>query len=265
MNNKYPPGRPDQNSQEEILKQLRDGLCDDKTALHVSSRLLSQWRGYSHPLLGLLYYKKRAWQVAFRGVVPGPTLALLLSLIGNAVGWIYKKYANCTLVESSLRLLQFWGCGPKCANKLHRLLDFDNLAMIEKLKILLCVYLVTLLVVVALTYVLGYIAGRFSFGPEKVALSLNGLYHDYPYGRRYSSWSQFCAVKWLGMSVGKRNKRFRWFFGCFPIKLLLSDGGSIRLWCHWADHEWLTEVIELLIAYHHISMKGRLPIDRIDD
>ena len=260
MDNKFPQGNPDQESRPEMLKQLRDGFYNDEPCLHVSSRFLSTWQNYSHPLLGLLYYKKRTWQAASKGITPGPVLALLLGLIGNAVRITFNAHMDGTLVKQVVKILQGLKCDLNCLEWLRTLLEFDNFGKwVAQVTI---AYFATLVVVIGLAYLLGYIAGRFSLGRENIGLSLNGLYHDYPYGQRYSSWSQFCAVRWLGMDVKNRGGIVQWFMGCFPIRLLLSDGGSIRIWGPRADREWLTEVMELLIAHHHKELKGKLPVWR---
>ena len=261
--NNFPPEIPDPDSQTEILRQLQNGLYQDSPKLQISRQYLSRCQDFTHPILGLLYYKKRVGQIAFKGITPGPALGLLISLIINVLRVAISEDEDSNSSKTEAAILTLLRCDVNCSES--PLLKLDNLTLPMQIGLFLVAYFATFFLLVVLAYLLGYIAGRFSFGPESLGVSLNGLYHDYPYGRRYSSWRQFCAVRWYGVHIEKRSKivklliKFHPYKYFVPIRLLFADGGSIRIWGRTKDRKWLTEVMELLIAHNHIDLKGRLP------
>ena len=258
MSNKFPLENSYSKDREKIIEQLREALCSGKPNLAVCNRLLAQWKDYSHPFVGLLYYKRWGGQATSKGVTPGHTLGLLLGLTGSGIRSIFNEYADGTLAENTVKRMELLGCKSNCREWISWLLEYGNFTLIGRIGQFAIAYVVVFALVVALTFLLGYIAGRFTYGYANVGLSLNGLYHIYPGGRRYSPWSQFCAVRWWGESSREHIKMIKWLAKSFPIRLLLSDGSSIRIWCPRKDREWLTEVMELLIAHHHADLKGKL-------
>ena len=261
--NNFSSGTPDLDSRTEILKQLQNGLYKDSPKLQVSCHFLSQYQDFTHPAIGLLYCKKGVGQIAFKGITPGPALGLLISLFINALWAIISEDGDSSIAEAVAAILKSLRCDANGLESLQQKLDPLTLPM--QIGLFVVAYAATFSFLVVLSFLLGYIAGRFSFGPESLGVSLNGLYYDYPNGKRYSSWDKFCAVRWYGTHIEKRSRIVRLLIKCrpykyfVPIRLLFTDGGSIRIWGRTEDRKWLTEIMELLIAHHHIDLKGRLP------
>ena len=242
---------------QQIKELLQDRLKNEEDKLQLDRKLFLWWEDYSRLRIGLLYRHQWTWQWISKGIALGRLVWVLLLLLISIGSILIRELGLLTSFD-----FQDLGRG-NAGNGVSVLVD-PNFTETEVQTILgwfmgwlawagmfVVAFIVLSCMTAAALAFAGYLLGKLKLEVQPVALDLNGLYYEGPPGRCYISWSKIYTVRW--------SCRRRWRL-LVPIRLVLDEGGSIRIWPPVADREWLTEVMALLILLHQPpDLCGKMP------
>lgn len=265
-------GLDEDQKREELLKTLQDAINNDVCELQIDYRLLKPWEDYTHPHARLIYSRKWAWQFVSKGFALGSALKVIFTFLfitatGYFINSSFVDLLGVLLGAQKIENVQFNWFDLWLIQQLGRFVSWlyssDTNQIGTALKSLLVggSLAATLLTSVC---ILGYFWGKIFIDQGHIGLGVNGLYHIDPAGQWFTPWSSFFAVRWTARTVCKQGKKVRYYHEEYPIRLLLPDGGSIRLWGCKADRCWLTKIMELLIAFHNQQPHCKISIRGID-
>ena len=203
--------------QRQLLDCLRDGPPDD-----VPTHLLLRSQPGTRPFVGLVAHYCKSRQFYF-GYCSVPQAFAAAAAIAAPVGVLFLRHplGIASLVSGTAfgevsTAMQWW------------LRELAAAGVLVTAPIAL--------------FLLGlYALGRLSWRKDFLTLDLNELHHATSDGLRHVPWSDIHAVY-----PGKPG----W------VRVQLEDGGALRMRVPQSDRDWLVQVIELLLRYHHRSLHG---------
>ena len=229
---------------QEILDQLR---CGPK---ELDTDLLKPHVDFTRTEIRLVYQHNRIFQVKFNGGAVGMTILLLISLSATLFGLAIAFQGLSEAGEKPSQTIfgeeLFESTGQLIINVLVAVASWVPWTLPSWVFVTLGVIflVVVLLALPVVVHLIGaFLLGRIGMEWTGLALDLNGLYHFGPSGRCFTHWSDIYTVRW-GEKEPVRWRRFT------PIRLIVAEGGSIRMFVPPKYCMLLRKVIEHLIEYH---------------
>ena len=260
-----------QQKQQKLLEILQDAVYSNASELQIDCRLLVPWEDFTHPYIKLFHSRRWTMQIVIKGFALSRALKvifgfLITAIAGYVVGSGFVAKLDKALNHQGHSVVLFNWFEQWLVLQLVGFVSWlyagtDQIAII--IKGMLVGFSLSVLLLSS-ACILGYLWGKIYVDIGCFGLSIKGVYHVDPTGQWCTPWSEFFAVRWTARTVCQYGKTVRWHHRMCPIRLLLPEGGSIRLWGCKADRDWLTKVMELLIALHNLNPSCKLSVHCVD-